>query len=211
MENYAHCYGKNELPFGSNPALLVVDACKGFVDPDCPLYAPERFETARLAIVRLIEKCRSLSVPVVFSTVCYSTKNGNDGGNWYKLKLPQVLNAFDAGSPFRDFAPGCEPRADEVVVTKQYSSSFFGTSLQSVLTGLRCDTLICCGFSTSGCVRASVLDAMQHGFNPYVVREACGDRHKEVNDNSLFDMGHKFSEVRSEEEVFKLLEMRMAV
>lgn len=81
----------------------------------------------------------------------------------------------------RDFAEGIQPREDEIVVIKQYSSSFFGTSLQSVLTSLGIDTLICCGYSTSGCVRATTLDAMQHGFNPYVVREACGDRYFSIS------------------------------
>lgn len=190
--------------------LLVIDAVHGYLDPKCPLYAPIRFEEARQAIVRTIEKCRSLDIPVVFSSVCYSTKTGNDGGNWYKYKLPKVLNSYDEGNPFREFAEGCQPRSSEVVVIKQYSSSFFGTSLSSVLTGLKCDTLVCCGYSTSGCVRATVLDAMQHGFNPYVVREACGDRHQAVNDSSLFDMDQKFSEVRSEKEIFELLDKSMS-
>ncbi|CAK7227172.1 hypothetical protein SBRCBS47491_006479 [Sporothrix bragantina] len=204
-ENYGHCYGKNELPFGKRPVLLVIDAVAGYLHPDCPLYAPVRFEEARKSIVRTIEACRELRIPVVFSSVCYSTKTGNNGGNWYKYKLPKVLNTYDEGNPFREFAEGCEPRSDEIVVIKQYSSSFFGTCLPSILTGLGCDTLVCCGYSTSGCVRATVLDAMQHGFNPYVVREACGDRHAVVNDNSLFDMQQKFSEVRSEAEVMAML------
>ncbi|CAK7213514.1 hypothetical protein SCUCBS95973_001819 [Sporothrix curviconia] len=185
-ENYSHCFGKNELPFGKRPVLLVIDAVAGYLHPDCPLYAPVRFEEARQSIVRTIEACRSLGIP-------------------YKYKLPQVLNTYDEGNPFREFAEGCEPRSNEIVVMKQYSSSFFGTCLPSILTGLGCDTLVCCGYSTSGCVRATVLDAMQHGFNPYVVREACGDRHATVNDNSLFDMQQKFSEVRSEAEVLALL------
>lgn len=205
-ENYAKCYGKDKLPFGKRPVLLVIDAVHGYLDPRCPLYAPDRFEIARQMIVSTIEKCRSIKVPVVFSSVMYSTKTGNNGGNWYKYKLPQVLNSYDEGSPFREFAEGCQPREDEIVIIKQYSSSFFGTSLQSVLTGLGCDTLICCGYSTSGCVRASTLDAMQHGFNPYVVREACGDRHEAVNESNLFDMDQKFAEVRPQTEIFQLLD-----
>ncbi|CAK7204872.1 hypothetical protein SEUCBS139899_007634 [Sporothrix eucalyptigena] len=205
-ENYGHCYGKNELPFGKKAVLLVIDAVAGYLTPGCPLYAPVRFEEARQSIVRMIESCRAIGIPVVFSSVCYSTKNGNNGGNWYKYKLPQVLNTYDEGNPYREFAEGCEPLSSEIVVIKQYSSSFFGTCLPSILQGLGCDTLVCCGYSTSGCVRATVLDAMQHGFNPYVVRDACGDRHATVNDNSLFDMQQKFSEVRSEAEILALLE-----
>jgi maleamate amidohydrolase len=103
-------------------------------------------------------------------------------------------------------AQGVQPRDDEIVVIKQYSSSFFGTSLPSILTSLECNTLICCGYSTSGCVRASTLDAMQYGFNPYVVRDACGDRHAGVHDSNLFDMDQKFAEVVTESQIFALLE-----
>lgn len=99
----------------------------------------------------------------------------------------------------REFAEGIVPREDEVIVYKQYSSSFFGTSLSSLLVSMSIDTTLICGYSTSGCVRATTLDAMQHGFSPYVVREACGDRHESVNDSNLFDMDQKFAEVRSEE------------
>jgi maleamate amidohydrolase len=99
----------------------------------------------------------------------------------------------------RDFAEGIVPREDEVIVYKQYSSSFFGTSLSSLLVSMGIDTTLICGYSTSGCVRATTLDAMQHGFSPYVVREACGDRHEVVNDSNLFDMDQKFAEVKTEE------------
>lgn len=156
-------------------------------------------------MVRLITKCRELDVPVVFSSVLFNKKTGNNGGNWYKYKLPHVLSAYDEGNPFREFAEGIKPRDDEIVVIKQYSSSFFGTSLPSILTSLGCDTLVCCGYSTSGCVRASTLDAMQYGFNPYVVREACGDRHASVHDSNLFDMDQKFAEVVSETRILELL------
>ncbi|CAG8970694.1 hypothetical protein HYALB_00003449 [Hymenoscyphus albidus] len=98
------------------------------------------------------------------------------------------------------------PGEGEVVVEKRFASSFFGTSLSTLLVGLGCDCTILAGFSTSGCVRATALDAMQHNFPPFVVREACGDRHKSVNDSNLFDMQQKFAEVVSEEEIMTLID-----
>lgn len=81
LENYARCYGKNKLPFGKRPGLIVIDAVRAYLDPSCPLYAPDRFEVARQSMVRLIEKCRSMDIPVVFSSVMFSKKTGNNGGN----------------------------------------------------------------------------------------------------------------------------------
>jgi maleamate amidohydrolase len=109
---------------------------KAYHDPKSPLYASERFDIALKSIIRLIEKCRAVGIPVVYTSVIYETPNA--GGN-----------------PFREFAEGVEPRKDEVVVLKQYSSSFFGTSLSSLLASIGCDSTILCGYSTSGCVRAT--------------------------------------------------------
>lgn len=152
-DNYKRCYGKNSLKFGSKPVLIVIDCVRAYHDPASPLYAPERFDIALASILRLIAKCREAKIPVVYSSVIFETPNS--GGKWYTEKLPNVLCCYDAGNPFRDFAEGVEPRKDEVVVLKQYSSSFFGTSLSSLLASLGCDSTILCGYSTSGCVRAT--------------------------------------------------------
>jgi maleamate amidohydrolase len=152
-DNYKRCYGKNQLKFGSKPVLIVIDCVKAYHDPKSPLYAPERFDIALKSIIRLIEKCRAVGIPVVYTSVIYETPNA--GGKWYTEKLPNVLCCYDAGNPFREFAEGVEPRKDEVVVLKQYSSSFFGTSLSSLLASIGCDSTILCGYSTSGCVRAT--------------------------------------------------------
>lgn len=152
IDNYQRCYGKTSLKFGSKPALIVIDVCKAYHDPTSPLYAPERFDTAVKSVINLIEKCRSVGIPVIFTSVLY--ENGN-GGKWYSEKLPTVLCSFDKGNPYRDFADGVQPTESEVVITKQYASSFFGTTLSSLLTSWRIDSTILCGYSTSGCVRAT--------------------------------------------------------
>ena len=93
-------------------------------------------------------------------------------------------------------------------MVKQYASGFFGTSLASTLTSLGTDTLIITGVSTSGCVRATALDACQHGFVPIVVRDACGDRDQRVHEANLFDLDAKYADVVSEQEVLDYLSGR---
>ena len=126
-----------------------------------------------------------------------------DGGLFYR-KVP-ALSAYLPGNPLGDFPTGFGPRGDEVVVTKQYASAFFGTSLAATLGAMGIDTLAITGFSTSGCVRATALDALQHGFVPYVVRDACGDRAPGPHEANLFDLQAKYAEVVSEATAIKLL------
>ena len=194
------------LPFGPNPALLVIDICNAYLTPGSPLYTRDRFHDALNSAGELIFLCRERKIPVIFTRVVYP--NLESGGNWYKYKLPHMLSCFDAGNPLGDFPPGSEafkPLQKEMVIEKQFSSAFFGTSLASRLVAMKIDTLIICGFSTSGCVRATTTDAMQYGFNPYVVGEACGDRHAYPHDANLFDIQAKFGEVVSMEEITQLL------
>ena len=194
------------LPFGNKPALLVIDVCNAYLTPGSPLYAPDRFDAALKNIERLIEKCRDSQIPVIFTRMMY--QNQQSGGNWYKWKLPKALCCFDADNELGDFprlSKTCKPMAGETIIEKQYSSSFFGTSLASVLIAERIENLVICGFSTSGCVRSTTTDAMQYGFNPYVVGDACGDRHAYPHDANLFDIQAKFGEVVSTEEMLRKL------
>ena len=194
------------LPFGRKPVLLVIDVCNAYLTPGGPLYAPDRFDAALRHIEQLISHCRSNKIPVIFTRVIY--RNPQTGGNWYKLKLPRALCCFDDGNEFGSFPSSsqiCQPETGETVIEKQYSSCFFGTSLASLLIAERVENLVICGFSTSGCVRSTATDAMQYGFNPYVVGDACGDRHAYPHDANLFDIQAKFGEVISTEEMLHLL------
>jgi len=118
---------------------------------------------------------------------------GIDGGYFFR-KVP-ALQVFCAGSPLGDFEPAVRPLPDELVVTKQYASAFFGTSLASTLRTLGVDCVLIAGMSTSGCVRASALDTIQNGFIPIVVADACGDRHSAPHNASLFDLQAKYADV----------------
>jgi maleamate amidohydrolase len=181
------------LPFGSRPALLIVDFVMAYLDPTSSLYA--NVEDALASNERLLAAARAAGIPVIFTKVEYSP-GGADGGLFYR-KVP-ALKHFVKGSPLGAFPPSLQPQQTELVVTKQYASAFFGTPLASTLTALGIDTLLITGLSTSGCVRASALDALQHGFAPFVVREACGDRHPAPHEANLFDLQAKYAEVISE-------------
>lgn len=190
--NYAGAFD-GHLPFGQRPALLIVDFVKAYLEKDSPLYA--RVEDALASNERLLAAARAAAIPVLFTNVEYEP-GGANGGVFYR-KVP-ALKAFDRGSPLGAFPASLMPGAGELVVTKQYASAFFGTGLAETLRDLNVDTLLITGLSTSGCVRATALDACQHGFLPFVVREACGDRHAGPHEASLFDLQAKYAEVISE-------------
>ena len=182
-----------QLQFGKRPALLIVDFVMAYLDPDSPLYAG--VEAALASNQRLLAVARKAGIPVLFTNVVY-TPGGADGGVFYR-KVP-ALRLFERGSPLGAFPPTLQPRDGELVISKQYASSFFGTHLAATLTAQGIDTLLITGLSTSGCVRATALDACQHGFLPFVVREACGDRHSTPHEANLFDLQAKYAEVISE-------------
>lgn len=191
---------RGHLDFGSRPALIVVDAVRGYVDPEAPIYAG--VEHAIPVIARLLATARAHAVPVIYTIVSYRA-DGSDGGLFWK-KLP-ALRAFVEGSPFAEIAPDIAPNPDELILTKRYASAFFGTTLASDLVSRQVDTLVITGFSTSGCVRATALDALQHGFAPFVVEDACGDRHPEPHRANLFDLQAKYAEVATAEKIIRLM------
>jgi maleamate amidohydrolase len=198
--NYAPAFD-GHLPFGERPALLIVDVVMAYFVKASPLYAA--VEDALASNERVLAAARRAGITVIFTNVVYEP-GGANGGLFYR-KIP-VLNVFDAGSPLGAFPPSLQPAAGELVISKQYASAFFGTALASTLTAKGIDTLLITGLSTSGCVRASALDALQHGFAPFVIREACGDRHPAPHEANLFDLQAKYAEVISEAEAIGKLE-----
>ena len=116
-----------------------------------------------------------------------------DGGLFVK-KVP-ALRALVDGEPLAEIDPKITPKPEDLVIVKNYPSCFFGTSLQSTLMGLGVDTLILTGCSTSGCVRAAAIDAIQYGYRVIVPRECAGDRHDAPHDANLFDINAKYGDV----------------
>lgn len=170
----------------------MVDLVRAYLVDGSPLRAP--VEDAAAASVALIGAAREAGLPVLFTRVSYRP-GGVDGG-LFRRKIP-ALRVFEEGDPLGDFAEGAAPEPGETVVTKQYASSFHGTSLAATLTASRIDTLLICGFTTSGCIRATATDALQHGFRPLVVDEACGDRDRRLHEANLLDLEAKYADVVS--------------
>ncbi len=189
-ENYARSGFGQRLEPGSSPAVLMVDVCRAYAEPASPLFAD--CAPAFAACRKLIVAARASGVPVVWTRVRYQP-GGADGGLFYRKV--GALSCFDEGNPLGDWIPGLEPAPGETVVTKQYASAFFATSLASTLNAAGIDTVLVAGVSTSGCVRASAVDALQHGFVPLVVTDACGDRDDDVHAANLFDLGAKYAEL----------------
>jgi len=201
-ENYARGGFNRSLVPGRKPALLIIDFVKAYLEKTSPLYAG--VEQARADCEILLRAARKRGIPVIHTNVVYQ-KGGRDGGVFFR-KVP-ALACFELGAhpELAAFADGLEPVAGETVISKQYASAFFATSLASTLTALGVDTVLIAGLSTSGCVRASAVDCCQHGFVPVVVREAVGDRAAGPHESNLFDLQAKYAEVKPLAEVLDYL------
>lgn len=197
-EDYRQAGFGASLGQGGRRCVLMVDFVRAYTDPASPIYAD--VEDARLACAALLARARSAGVMVAHTNVQYEP-GGLDGG-WFYRKIP-ALRVFERGSPFGAFADGLEPAAGELVITKQYPSAFFGTSLSATLHAAGIDTVLVCGLSTSGCVRASAVDSMQHGFRTIVVADCVADRDPRPHEANLFDLAAKYADVvRSAELAF---------
>ncbi len=188
--------------FGQKPALLIVDVNVGFTDAESPLVCD--LDDVVVAIQRLLRETRKAGFPVVFTTVSYGEGDRRAAAAFID-KVPALLT-LEAGSRWVEIDPRIAPRPDEPVLNKLFASAFFGTPLSSLLAAAGCDTLIVTGASTSGCVRATVVDALQHGYRPLIPREAVGDRNPAAHEANLYDMDAKYGDVVSLEEVLEHLE-----
>ena len=184
------------LAFGKKPALVIVDFVRAYIEEGSPLYAncAPAFESAK----RVLAGARKAGIPVIFTGVEY-TPGGIDGGVFFRKV--GALKVFEKGSRLAEYCDGMEPQPGEILLLKQYASAFFGTSLAATLTSQGVDTVIITGVSTSGCVRATALDACQYGFIPFVVRDAVGDRDPRPHEANLFDLQAKYAEVVGEAEI----------
>jgi maleamate amidohydrolase len=195
-QNYARGGFNMQLQPGARPALLVIDFVRAYLVEGSPLFGGPGCESARIATIALLAAARRTGIPIVHTNVEFEP-GGRNGGVFFR-KVP-ALASFERGRhpELAAFADGLEPAPGETVITKQYASAFFGTTLASTLTALACDTLLMAGVSTSGCIRASAVDCCQHGFIPLVVREAVGDRADGPHEANLFDLQAKYAEVIS--------------
>lgn len=188
--------------FGRRPALAVIDMTLGFTDPESPL-ACDLEETVE-NIARLLEAARRAEIPVLFTTIAFRESDKLTAAAFLE-KVPALL-VLEAGGRWAEIDPRIAPRDTEPVLNKLFASGFFGTGMGSALTAAGVDTLIITGASTSGCVRATAVDALQYGFRPVVPREAVGDRNPDAHEANLYDIDAKYGDVISTEEALKYLQ-----
>jgi maleamate amidohydrolase len=200
-EVYAKARLGESVTLGSRPAVLVVDFSCGFTDPECTLGADmtEQVEATK----RLLDAARAKGLPVIFTTIGFEPSL-KDGGLWLE-KVP-ALGDLQIGGRWVEIDPRLEPREGETIVVKKGASAFFGTNLAAILISQGIDSVILCGATTSGCVRATAIDLLQYGFPTLVPRECVGDRAQAPHDANLFDIQAKYADVVSVEEALDYVE-----
>ena len=186
---------------GKRPALIVVDMILGFTDPTSPLHCDT--EEAVAAIAELLEVARAAKRPVAFTTVAYDEASKQVARAFIE-KVPSLLT-LEKGSRWVEVDPRIAPEPGEPVITKLFASAFFGTPLASMLAARGCDTVVITGASTSGCVRATAVDALQHGYRVVVPRGAVADRANQPHEANLFDIDQKYGTVSDLQETIDLL------
>ena len=202
IENYKGVWG-SRIGFGRRPALVLVDFMQGYVIQDSPLYAPG-VVTAVEESSSVLAVARRSDVMIVHTIIRYQPPHYADGGAW--LKKAPVLKCLTDDNPYAAICDEVRPVEAEMVVRKQYASAFFGTSLASTLVAAGVDTVILVGCSTSGCIRATAIDATQYGFRTIVIRECVGDRHPAPHEANLFDIDSKYGDVVSKAETIEYFE-----
>jgi nicotinamidase-related amidase len=189
------------IGFGERPALIIIDMATAFTDASAALGS--NLDSQIAAIVPILAAARARDIPIFFSTVRYDDWEMRDAGLWaLKQKGLATLTADTDGWKIDkrlDF------RETDTLLVKKYASCFFDTDLGTRLTADRIDTLIVTGCTTSGCVRATAVDAVQYGFRPIVVREAVGDRSASAHAQSLFDLDAKYADVVRLEDALQYL------
>ena len=192
--------GQSVTP-GSRPAVLVVDFSRGFTDPESTMGSDLTAEVGATNL--LLAAAREREIPVIFTTIGFEP-NLKDGSLW--LQKAPGLAELQVGGEWVEIDPRLERREDEVVILKKGASAFFGTNLPSVLVSENVDTIVLCGATTSGCIRATAVDLLQYGYPTLVPRECVGDRARAPHEANLIDIQAKYADVVSVEDALTYLE-----
>jgi maleamate amidohydrolase len=190
---------KNRLGLGVSPALVLVDMINGFTDPDCPLGTSCPSVVA--ANIQLLDAFRAFSLPIFFTTVVYRSEQQ---AQVFRQKVP-ALNVLTPDSHWVQIDPALGRKTSEMLIEKQWASGFFKTQLDDHLRSLKVDSLVVTGLTTSGCVRATVVDGLQNDYRVVVAEEAVGDRNPEAHRANLFDLNAKYADVQSVSEILAYL------
>ncbi len=179
------------MGFGTRPALLIIDFINAFNDPD--QLGGGNIQDAIDSTAELLAAARHRELPIVYTSHVYAPDGSENG--LFNLKMPNMGNLLVAGSHAVEVVDELAPRPGERIIHKHFPSAFFGTDLAGWLAAKGVDTAIVTGCTTSGCVRATVVDAMGYGYRPMVPRECVGDRAQGPHDANLFDMDQKYADV----------------
>lgn len=204
MSNDAEIYLRQgfgrRLGVGQSPALLIIDFVNGFADPE--VFGGGNILDAINHTAELLHVARKQALPVVFTTNVYATDGCENGA--FVRKVPELAN-IHPGSYGARIVDALAPGEGERIIEKRYASAFFGTDLASWLNYRQIDTTIITGCTTSGCVRATAVDAISYGFNPIIPKECVGDRATGPHEANLFDMDQKYADVMALPEVLQVL------
>ena len=184
---------------GKHPALLVVDIINSFTDPDCPLgsEAGDVVEANR----QLLHAFREKQLPVVFTTVVYHDESQ---ARVFRDRVP-ALDILEPGTHWVEVDPRLKPRSDELVIEKQWASGFFKTRLDEYLKEQGVDSLVVTGLTTSGCVRATAVDGLQHDYKVVIPAQAVGDRNQDAHRANCFDLNAKYADVLDLDRVLEMI------
>ncbi len=184
------------LGLGEFPALVVVDMCKAFIDPSSPL----GFECSKLidANVKLVQEFRNRNFPIFFTTTIYRNESE---ASVFRKKIP-ALNILKPNSNEVSFLEELSPISNEVLIEKKFASAFFQTNLSLILDKTNIDSLVVSGVTTSGCVRATALDSLQHNFLTIIAEDCVGDRDDSAHKSNLIDLQLKYADVMHSDEIF---------
>ncbi len=201
QEVYARARLGESVTLGSRPAVLVVDFSCGFTDPESTLGSD--MSDAVEATRRVLHAARAKGLPVVFTTIGYEPSL-KDGGLWLQ-KIPS-LGDLQIGGRWVEIDPRLGAREDETIVLKKGASAFFGTNLPAILISQGVDSVVLCGATTSGCIRATAIDLLQYGYPAIVPRECVADRAQAPHEANLFDINAKYADVVSVDDALEYLE-----
>ena len=174
---------------GDYPALVVVDMCKAFIDSSSPL----GFQCNELiqANINLVNKFRLNKFPVIFTTTIY--RNPSEA-SVFRSKIP-ALNILEPESDAVSFIDDLAPSKDEILIEKKFASAFFQTKLIDSLHKMKADSIVICGVTTSGCVRATAVDSLQNNFPTTIAKDCVGDRDLNAHNANLYDLQSKYADV----------------
>ncbi len=190
---------KHSSGLGKKPALIVVDMINAFTDPECDLGS--ECESVVKANQELLAEFRKLNLPILFTTVAY---HNGEQARVFRERI-SALNILVAKSHWVDLDERMERKKNEKIVEKQWASGFFSTDLHDLLQADAVDSIVVTGLTTSGCVRATAVDGLQHDYRVVVAEQAVGDRNQQAHDANLFDLNAKYADVESNHTIIEML------